>query len=91
MVIAGVLTIGMLVLGAKPRAIVPGRLQALAELAYENILKMCTDQIGPEGRSYFPFVFTLFFFVLMGNLLGMLPWSSPTPATSPSRWRWPSW
>lgn len=75
MVIAGLLTIGMLVLGAKPRAIVPGRLQALAELAYENILKMCTDQIGPEGRSYFPFVFTLFFFVLMGNLLGMLPWA----------------
>lgn len=75
MVIAGALTIAMLVLGAKPRAIVPGRLQALAELAYENILKMCTDQIGPEGRSYFPFVFTLFFFVLLGNLLGMLPWA----------------
>ena len=75
MVIGGVLTIAMLVLGARPRAIVPGRLQALAELAYENMLKMCTNQIGEEGRSYFPFVFTLFFFVLMGNLLGMLPWS----------------
>jgi F-type H+-transporting ATPase subunit a len=83
MVLAGALTIGMLVLGAKPRAIVPGRLQALAELAYENILKMCTDQIGPEGRSYFPFVFTLFFFVLGCNLLGMVPWAgSPTASFS---------
>lgn len=75
MVIAGALTLGMLYYGARPRAIVPGRLQALAELSYEGILKMCTDQIGPEGRAFFPFVFTLFFFVLMGNLLGMMPFA----------------
>ena len=75
MVIAGLLTLGLLYFGARPRAIVPGRLQALAELSYEGILKMCTDQIGPEGRTYFPFVFALFFFVLIGNLLGMLPYA----------------
>jgi F-type H+-transporting ATPase subunit a len=75
MVVAGLLTLGLLYFGARPRAIVPGRLQALAEMAYESILKMCTDQIGPEGRAFFPFVFTLFFFVLMGNLLGMLPYA----------------
>ena len=75
MVVAGMLTLGMLYFGARPRAIVPGRLQALAELSYEGILKMCTDQIGPEGRAFFPFVFTLFFFVLMGNLLGMMPYA----------------
>jgi len=75
MVVAGLLTIGLLYFGARPRAIVPGRLQALAELSYEGILKMCTDQIGPEGRAFFPFVFTLFFFVLMGNLLGMMPYA----------------
>lgn len=75
MLIAGGLTIGLLYYGARPRAIVPGRLQALAELSYEGILKMCTDQIGPEGRAFFPFVFTLFFFVLMGNLLGMMPYA----------------
>lgn len=75
MVIAGLLTLGLLYFGARPRAIVPGRLQALAELSYEGILKMCTDQIGPEGRAFFPFVFTLFFFVLMGNLLGMMPYA----------------
>ena len=75
MVVAAALTIGLLVFGARPRAIVPGRFQAMAELAYEGILKMCTDQIGPEGRAFFPFIFTLFFFVLMGNLLGLLPFS----------------
>jgi len=75
MLIAAALILAVLVIGARPRAIVPGRLQALAEVCYENILKMCTDQIGPEGRAYFPFVFTLFFFVLMGNLLGMLPYA----------------
>lgn len=75
MLIGAVLMLAMLVLGAKPRAVVPGRLQALAELCYEFIYKMCTDQIGPEGKRYFPFVFTLFFFVLMGNLLGMLPYA----------------
>ena len=75
MVVAGALTLGMLYFGARPRAIVPGRLQALAELSYEGIMKMCTDQIGPEGRAFFPFVFSLFFFVLMGNLLGMMPYA----------------
>lgn len=75
MVIGGAIVLAILVAGARPRAVVPGRLQALAELCYEFILKMCTDQIGPEGRRYFPFVFTLFFFVLMGNLLGLLPYS----------------
>jgi len=44
-------------------------------LAYEGIYNMCTDQIGKEGRIFFPFVFTLFFFVLMGNMLGMLPYA----------------
>jgi len=36
---------------------------------------MSVEQIGPQGSRYFPFVFTLFFFVLMGNLLGLLPYS----------------
>jgi len=75
MLAAAALTLGMLYFGARPAAIVPGRLQALAELAYEGIYNMCTDQIGKEGRIFFPFVFTLFFFVLMGNMLGMLPYA----------------
>ena len=73
MVLGGLLTLGMLYFGARPRAVVPGRLQALAEICYSFIHGMCTDQIGSEGKRFFPFVFTLFFFVLMGNLLGLLP------------------
>ena len=73
MVLGGLLTLGMLYFGARPRAVVPGRLQALAEICYSFIHGMCTDQIGSEGKRFFPLVFTLFFFVLMGNLLGLLP------------------
>jgi len=75
MVVAGALILALLYYGARPRAVVPGRLQAAAELSYDFISRMCTDQIGEEGRHFFPFVFTLFFFVLFGNLLGLLPFS----------------
>jgi ATP synthase subunit 6 len=74
MVIAGLLVLALLWFGMKPRAMVPGRLQAAAELGYEAMLSMCVDTIGPEGRKFFPFVFTLFFFILFGNLLGVFPY-----------------
>jgi F-type H+-transporting ATPase subunit a len=73
MVAAGAAVMALLWFGMKPRAMVPGRLQAAAELGYENIMAMCIDTIGPEGRKFFPFVFTLFFFILFGNLLGVFP------------------
>jgi F-type H+-transporting ATPase subunit a len=74
MVVAGALTLGLLVLGMRPRAMVPGRLQSAAEMAYEFMYNMCTETIGEEGRAFFPFVFTLFFFILFGNLLGVFPY-----------------
>lgn len=74
MVVAGVLTLALLWLGMRPRAMVPGRLQAAAELGYETVMSMCVDTIGPEGRKFFPFVFTLFFFILFGNLMGVFPY-----------------
>jgi F-type H+-transporting ATPase subunit a len=74
MVLAGGLILGLLWVGMKPRAMVPGRLQAAAELGYETIMSMCLETIGPEGRKYFPLVFTLFFFILFGNLLGVFPY-----------------
>lgn len=74
MVLAGALILGLLWLGMKPRAMVPGRLQAAAELGYDSIMSMCLETIGPEGRRYFPLVFTLFFFILFGNLLGVFPY-----------------
>ncbi len=75
MVIGAVLVLALLHYGARPRAVVPGRLQAAAEMAHDFIYRMAADQIGPEGKRYFPFVFTLFFFVLMGNLLGLVPYA----------------
>ncbi len=73
MVVGAVLVMALLYYGARPRAVVPGRLQAAAELAHDFIYRMAVDQIGPEGKRFFPFLFTLFFFVLMGNLLGLIP------------------
>ena len=75
MVFASGLVLALLYLGMRPRAVVPGRLQSAAEMAYQSLMSMATNTIGPEGKRYFPFVFTLFFFVLMGNLLGLLPYS----------------
>ena len=75
MVLGGALILGTLYYGMRPRAVVPGRLQSLAEIAYSGIMSMSVGSIGPEGKRFFPFVFTLFFFVLMGNLLGLLPYS----------------
>ncbi len=75
MVIGAALVLALLYYGSRPRAVVPGRLQAAAELSYDFVYNMAVDQIGPEGKRFFPFVFTLFFFVLMGNLLGLVPFS----------------
>ena len=75
MVFASGLILALLYLGMRPRAIVPGRLQSAAEMAYQSIMSMATSTIGPEGKRFFPFVFALFFFVLIGNLLGLLPYS----------------
>jgi F-type H+-transporting ATPase subunit a len=47
----------------------------MAELSYEFVANLLRDTVGNEGRAYFPFVFTLFMFVLLGNLLGLVPYS----------------
>lgn len=57
------------------RAMVPGRLQSVSELAYEFIANMLRENAGTEGMKFFPFVFTLFTFVLACNMLGMVPYS----------------
>ncbi len=75
MVAAVVLASALMILSVRQRALVPNRWQLLAETFYSFIAKMLSDTVGKEGRPYFPFVFTLFMFVLLGNLLGMLPYS----------------
>ncbi len=57
------------------RAIVPGRMQSMAELSYEFVASMIRDTVGNAGQKYFPFIFSLFMFVLVSNMLGMLPYS----------------
>lgn len=64
-----------LVMGMRNRALVPGRWQSMAELSYEFVAGLLRDNVGSEGRKYFPFVFTLFMFILFANLLGLLPYS----------------
>ena len=75
MTFALVLTTGFLLLGTRRGALVPGRWQSLTEISYEFIANMIRDNVGQEGRKYFPFIFSLFMFVLFGNLLGMIPYS----------------
>ncbi|MCH8037217.1 MAG: F0F1 ATP synthase subunit A [Proteobacteria bacterium] len=75
MTIAVVLAIGFLMLGTRRHALVPGRWQSVAELSYEFIANMIRDNVGQDGRKYFPFIFTLFMFVFFGNMLGMVPYS----------------
>ncbi len=57
------------------RALVPGRLQSLAELSYEFIANMVRDNAGSEGMRFFPFIFSLFMFILFANMIGMIPYS----------------
>ena len=64
-----------LVLGMRKRALVPGRWQSLAELSYEFIAGLVRDNVGHEGRAYFPFVFSLFMFILFANTIGLIPYS----------------
>ncbi len=64
-----------LVLGMRKRALVPGRWQSLAELSYEFVAGLVRDNVGQEGRAYFPFVFSLFMFILFANTIGLIPYS----------------
>ncbi|KAF0225899.1 MAG: F-type H+-transporting ATPase subunit [Rhodospirillaceae bacterium] len=73
MVISVVLITAFLTLSVRSRALVPGRWQSMAEVFYEFIAGMLRDNVGSAGRKYFPFIFSLFMFVMFGNLLGMIP------------------
>ena len=70
-----VVCVASLVLLMGSTRIVPGRLQSIGELAYEFIANMMRDILGESGRAYFPLIFTLFMFVLVANMLGMVPYS----------------
>lgn len=68
-------SISFFTLATRRKELVPTRTQMVAELLYEFVANMVRENIGPKGRKYFPFIFTLFLFILMGNLLGLIPGS----------------
>ena len=59
----------------RSRSLVPNRLQSMAEMVYEFVANMERSNVGEAGMKYFPFVFSIFIFILVLNLLGMLPYS----------------
>jgi F-type H+-transporting ATPase subunit a len=68
--------ISVLLIGATAqRAVVPGRFQSIAEISYEFVANTVRSSAGTEGMKFFPFVFTLFMFVLFANLIGLIPYS----------------
>jgi len=76
--IAVLAIIALMVIGTRGRAIVPSRSQSIAELLYGFIHNMVEEVTGHEGVKYFPYVMTLFLFILMANLLGLIPMSFTT-------------
>jgi len=75
MVLAVLCAAILMIYGMRQRSLVPGRLQSVAELTYGFVEGMVRENVGPNGRQYFPFIFTLFVFVLFSNMLGMMPYS----------------
>ena len=65
----------LMTLSMRSKALVPGRWQNVSEMLYEFIFGMVNDNLGSESKKYFPFVFSVYMIVLMGNLLGMVPYS----------------
>ncbi len=63
----------LMVLGTRGRAVIPTKIQSIAELSYGFIYKMVEDVSGKDGVRFFPYIFTLFMFIVMANVLGLLP------------------
>ena len=79
MALAVVCTVLLLVVGSRGRAVIPSRAQSVAELAYGFVYKMVEDVTGKDAVRYFPYIMTLFMFILMANMLALIPTSfSPT-------------
>ncbi len=68
----------LMAVGSRGRALVPSRAQSMAELTYGFIHKMVEDVAGKDGVKYFPYILTLFLFILFANFLGLIPMSFTT-------------
>ena len=63
------------ILSTQKKSLIPGKMQLLAEMIYEFVAKMISDTAGKDARPYFPFILSLFLFVLVANMVGMIPYS----------------
>lgn len=71
---AVILIFACFIVGLRGSKLIPNRMQALVEMSYNLVSELITGNVGTAGLKYFPFVFSIFFFVLLGNLLGMVPY-----------------
>ncbi len=78
MAIAVVAVLALFVFGSRGRAIVPTRTQSVGEMIYGFIYKMIEDVTGKDGIKYFPYILTIFIFILFANFLGLIPMSFTT-------------
>ena len=76
--LTALIIIALMVWGTRGRGLIPNRIQSIAELAYGMVHKMVEDVAGREGVKYFPYVMTLFCFIVFANFLGLLPMSFST-------------
>ena len=75
MVINALLILFLFSLGTRNKALIPSKIQLMSELSYTFVAKMINDTAGVKAKPYFPFIFSLFMFVLFCNMVGMLPYA----------------
>jgi len=75
MLLSAIFILLFLLFGTKEKKIIPGKIQLISEMLYNFIGKMINDTAGKKAKPYFPFIFSLFVFVLFCNMIGMLPYS----------------
>jgi F-type H+-transporting ATPase subunit a len=73
MIVAVAVICAFLILSTRSKALVPGRFQAVAEMLYEFVADMLRETAGPEAMVFFPLVFALFSFILVANVIGLIP------------------
>ena len=75
MIISAAAILLLLFIGTKKKLLIPSKLQLITEMSYTFIAKMINDTAGSSAKAFFPFIFTLFMFVLFCNMIGMIPYS----------------
>jgi len=75
MLISALSILFLLFIGSKKKLLIPTKVQLISEMSYSFVAKMINETAGANAKNFFPFIFTLFMFVLFCNMVGMLPYS----------------